>query len=68
MPAAASAEAGLLQALEEEESRLGAQVRDVVRAAYYEGTLLSAFGEALHSDDLAPLDGDWAGTLNAAAS
>ncbi len=66
--AAAEQEAGLIQGLEEEESRLGAQVRDLVRAAYYEGTILSAFGEALHSEDLVPLDGDWAGTLNAAAS
>ena len=58
----------LIQRLEEEESRLGAHVEEIVRAAYYEGTVLSAFGEALSAEELAPLEGDWVGTLNAVAA
>jgi energy-coupling factor transporter ATP-binding protein EcfA2 len=58
----------LIQRLEEEEARLGAHVEQIVRAAYYEGTVLSAFGEALSAEELGPLEGDWVGTLNAAAA
>jgi hypothetical protein len=61
-------EAGLVQRLEEQETRLGAQVREIVRAAYYEGAVLSAFGEAISAAELRPLEGDWLGTLNAVAA
>ncbi|HUS81583.1 MAG TPA: DUF6079 family protein [Armatimonadota bacterium] len=60
-------ERALLMRLEEEESRLGGQVRDLVRSAYYEGTVLSAFGEVLAGPELSKLRGDWAGALSAAA-
>ncbi len=60
-------ERGLAQRLEEEEARLGAQVRDVTRAAYYEGTILAAFGEAVTGAELASMEGDWRGAINSIA-
>ncbi|MFW5867508.1 MAG: DUF6079 family protein, partial [Armatimonadota bacterium] len=60
-------ERGLAQRLEEEEARLGAQVREVVRAAYYEGTVLATFGEALSSTELSAMEGDWRSAANAVA-
>lgn len=60
-------ERGLIQRLEEEEARLGAQVREVVRASYYEGSVLCAFGEAVSSTELAAMEGDWRSALNAVA-
>jgi|LSQX01.3.fsa_nt_gb energy-coupling factor transporter ATP-binding protein EcfA2 len=61
-------ERGLLQRLEEEEARLGAQVADVVRAAYYEGTVESAFGEAVSSAELSAMDGDWRSAISTMAA
>jgi hypothetical protein len=61
-------ERAALMRLEEEESRLGQQVRDIVRAAYYEGTALSAFGEALAGPELNKLRGDWPSALSAIAA
>jgi len=61
-------EQAVLMRLEEEESRLGQQVRDIVRAAYYEGTALSAFGETLAGPELNKLRGDWASALSAIAA
>ncbi len=60
-------ERGLAQRLEEEEARLGAQVREVVRAAYYEGSVQASFGEAVSSGELAGMDGDWRTATNAIA-
>ncbi len=60
-------EKGLVQRLEEEEARLGAQVREIVRAAYYEGEVHSAFGPAVSDDQLGGMDGDWDTALNAVA-
>lgn len=61
-------EKGLIQRLEEEEARLGQQVREIVRAAYYEGTVLSAFGEIVSPGELARIDGDWSTALNTIAA
>ena len=60
-------ERAALTRLEEEEGRLGGQVREVVRAAYYEGVVLSAFGEVLSGPELARHRGDWLGAVTAAA-
>ncbi|MGI5818791.1 MAG: DUF6079 family protein [Armatimonadota bacterium] len=60
-------ERGLAGRLEEEEARLGAQVREVVRGAYYEGAVLAAFGEAISSTELSGMEGDWRSTINAVA-
>lgn len=60
-------EKGLIQRLEEEEARLGQQVREIVRTAYYEGTVLSAFGETVTPAELARIDGDWNTALNTIA-
>ncbi len=61
-------EKGLVQRLEEEEARLGAQVREIVRAAYYEGAVFSAFGEIVSTDELGAMEGDWATALSTIAS
>ncbi|MFO8079547.1 MAG: DUF6079 family protein [Armatimonadota bacterium] len=58
-------ERGLAGRLEEEEARLGAQVREVVRAAYYEGAVLAAFGEAVPAGELSAMEGDWRSAINA---
>lgn len=60
-------EQGLVQRLEEEEARLGAEVRGIVRAAYYEGSVIAPFGEALGSSELSDMAGDWSTALNAIA-
>lgn len=60
-------EKGLIQRLEEEEARLGQQVREIVRAAYYDGAVLSAFGETVSPGELARIDGDWSTALNTIA-
>ncbi len=59
---------GLLMRLEEEESRIGQQVRDIARSAYYEGVVMSVFGEVLSGPAVARSKGDWAGALNAIAA
>ncbi len=60
-------EQGLVQRLEEEEARLGAEVREIVRNAYYEGAVLAPFGEAISAAELADMKGDWSSALNAIA-
>ncbi|MEA3401744.1 MAG: hypothetical protein U9R79_10940 [Armatimonadota bacterium] len=60
-------EKGLAQRLEEEEARLGAQVREIVRAAYYGGAIYAPFAEAVSSTELSAMDGNWATALDAAA-
>lgn len=58
----------ILARLEEEEGRLGGAVREVVRSAYYEGSVLSAFGEVLSGPELDRYRGDWNGAVTAAAA
>ncbi len=60
-------ERGLAQRLEEEQTRLGAHVREIVRAAYYEGEVWAPFGRAVSGDELASMSGDWSTALNAIA-
>lgn len=60
-------EQGLVQRLEEEEARLGAEVREIVRAAYYEGAVFAPFGEAVSGAELSDMAGDWSTALNAVA-
>ncbi|MGC9319437.1 MAG: hypothetical protein ACP5KN_15495 [Armatimonadota bacterium] len=58
---------GLAQRLEEEEARLGAQVREIVRAAYYDGAIYAPFAEAVSQAELSAMEGDWATALDAVA-
>lgn len=62
---AAASEAGLREQLVALHGPLVAQVRRIMRAAYYEGDVLSPFGHALTTTELAALAGDWPATLRA---
>jgi hypothetical protein len=63
--AALSAESGLRDQLAEFYAPLTGQVRKTVRAAYYEGQVLTPYGAAVTAGELSGLSGDWSGTLEA---
>lgn len=63
--AALAADAGLGEQLGALHAPLLAQVRRIMRAAYYEGDVLSPFGHAVTTGELAALAGDWPATLQA---
>ncbi len=62
---AMSADSGLRDQLPELQAPLVASVRKLVRTAYYEGEVLSPFGQAVTASELSALNGNWPGTLQA---
>ena len=60
---AMSADSGLREQIPELHGSLLGQARKIIRAAYYEGEVLSPFGQALTPSDLAALSGNWPGAL-----
>ena len=60
---ALAADTGMRDQLGEMYGPAAAQARKIVRKAYYEGQVISPYGEMVGPAALAPLAGDWAATL-----
>lgn len=58
-----AADTGMRDQLGEMYAPAAAQARKIVRKAYYEGQVLSPYGEMVGPAGLAPLSGNWSGTL-----